>query len=130
MTATIQYTPVSILHDDGSTHDFISKRLAHKLNFPTVRSSFKVKSAFQGTQYNGISMNIVLPITIGAYTQKCSFLIAPLQSTNIIMGIPFCHEHNLDIDYHTHTMKFLFNGQHITLIGNTQDENFPLLSQT
>ena len=46
MTATIQDTHVSILHDDGSTHDFISKRLAHKLKLPTLISSFKVKSAF------------------------------------------------------------------------------------
>ena len=72
-------------------------------------------------------MIIDLPITIGAYTQERSFLVAPLQSTDIIMGIPFRHEHNLDIDYHTHTMKFLFNGQHITLTGNMQNENFPFL---
>ena len=71
-----------------------------------------------------------LPITIGAYTQKHSFLVAPLQSTDIIMGIPFCHEHNPDIDYHTNMIKFLFNGQHITLTSNMQDENFPSLSHT
>ena len=71
-----------------------------------------------------------LPITMGAYTQKRSFLVAPLQSTDIILGIPFHHEHNLDIDYHTHTMNLLFNGQHVTLTGNMQDENFPLLSHT
>ena len=75
-------------------------------------------------------MIIDLPITMGAYTQKHSFLVSLLQSTDIIMGIPFCHEHNLDINYHTHTMKFLFNGQHITLTGNKQNENFPLLSHT
>ena len=75
-------------------------------------------------------MIIDLSITIGAYTQKRSFLVAPLQSTDIILGITFHHEHNPDIDYHTHTMKFLFNGQHITLTGNMQDENFPLLSHT
>ena len=46
MTATIQDTLVSVLHDDGITHDFISKRLAHKLNLPTIKYSFKVKSAF------------------------------------------------------------------------------------
>ena len=77
MTATIQDTPVSVLHDDGSTHDFIYERLALELDLTTVKSSFKVKSAFQGTRYNGISMVTDLPITIGAYTQKRSFLLHP-----------------------------------------------------
>ena len=49
MSATIQDTHVFVLRDDGSTHDFISERLAHKLKLPTLKSSFKVKSAFQGT---------------------------------------------------------------------------------
>lgn len=130
MTAKIQDTHVSILHDDGSTHDFISTRLARKLNLTTIKSPFKVKSAFQGTHFNGISMISDLPITIGAYTQKRSFLVAPLHSTDVILGIPFCHEHNPNNDYSTHTMKFDFNGQHITLTSNPQDETFPLLSHT
>lgn len=70
MNAKIQDAQVSVLHDDGSTHDFISDRLVRKLNLTTVKSPFKVKSAFQGTRFNGISMISDLPITIGAYTQS------------------------------------------------------------
>ena len=89
MTTTIQDTLVSVLHDDGNTHDFSSERLARKLNLTTVKSSFKVKSAFQGTHYSGISMVTDLPITIGVYTQKRSFLVAPLHSTDIICAFLF-----------------------------------------
>ena len=95
----------TISYDDVSNHDFIFERLARKLNLTTIRSSFAVKSAFQSTRYNGISMVTDLPITIGAYTQKRSFLVAPLHSTDLILGIPFCHEHNLD---HTHTDEISF----------------------
>lgn len=130
MKATIQDTHVSVLHDDGSTHDFISQRLAHKLTLTTTKCPFKVKSAFQGTRYNGMSMVSDLYITLGAFTQKRSFLVAPLQSTDVILGIPFRHEHNPAIDYRTHTMKFNFNGQPITLTSDAQDESFPLLSHT
>ena len=84
MNATVQDTHVSVLHDDGSTHDFISECLAHKLKLPTLKSSFKVKSAFWDTWYNGISMITDLPITMGAYTQKRSFLVVPLQSRDIM----------------------------------------------
>ena len=130
MNAKIHDTQVSVLHDDGSTHDFISERLARKLNLTTIKCPFKVKSAFQGTRFNGISMISDLPITLGAYTQKRSFLVAPLHSTDVILGMPFCHEHNPDIDYSTHTMKFTFNGQPITLTSDSQAESFPLLSHT
>ena len=80
MIATIQDTLVSVLHDDGSKHDFIFERLTHILNLATVKFSFKVKTAFQGTRYNVFSMVVDLPITIGAYTQKRSFLVAPSHS--------------------------------------------------
>ena len=130
MKATIQDTSVSVLHDDGSTHDFISQRLAHKLNLTMSACPFKVKSAFQGTRFNGISMVSDLSITLGAFTQKRTFLVAPLQSTDVILGIPFRHEHNPAIDYRTHTMKFNFNGQSITLTSDAHDESFPLLSHT
>lgn len=103
MNAKIHDTHVFVLHDDDSTHDFISERLARKLNLTTIKCPFKVKSAFQGTHFNGISMISDLPITLGAYTQKRSFLVAPLHSTDIILGMPFPHEHNPDIDYRTHT---------------------------
>ena len=119
MNAKIHDTNVSLLHDDGSTHDFISTRLAHKLNLPTVKSPFKVKSAFQGTCFNGVSMVLDLPITIGTFTQKHTFLVTPLHSTDVILGIPFRHEHNPHIDYRTHTMEFTFQGEHFTLEGTS-----------
>ena len=102
MSATINDTQVSVLHDDGSTHDFISQRLAHKLNLTTTKSAFKVKSAFQGTHFNGMSIVTDLSISLVDYTQKRTFLVAPLHSTDVILGMPFHHEHNPCIDYHTH----------------------------
>lgn len=57
-------------------------------------------------------------------------MVAPLHSIDIILGIPFRHEHNPHIDYLTHTMKFTFYGQQISLTSTSQDESLPLLSHT
>ena len=111
MNGSIHNTLIFVLHDDGSTHDFISSCLVQKLNIKIIKSNFKVKSAFEGTRYNGISLIHNLEITIGAYTQKCSFLVAPLRSTYVILGIPFHHKNNPNIDYAFYTMQFTFNNQ-------------------
>ena len=95
---------LSILHDDNSSHDFISEKLVRKLGLSTVPSSYKIKATFQGTHYNGTREIKSLEISIGAYTERHDFLIAPLQSTAaIILGMLFCHQHNPRIDYNTHT---------------------------
>ena len=89
MNASIQNTPISIFHDNSSTRDFSSSCLTQKLNINIVKGDVKVKSAFQGACYNVISITHKLEITLGAYTQKRSFLVAPLRSTDVILSIPF-----------------------------------------
>ena len=57
------------------------EKLVKKLQLQNSPSSYKVKSAFQGTRYNGICEIKALEISIGPYKEKSDFLISPLQST-------------------------------------------------
>lgn len=117
------------MHDDGSSHDFISENLVHKLQLKTSPTSYKVKSAFQGTRYNGTCMVRDLEIQTGAYKGSCNFLIAP-HSTDVILDMPFRHQYNLDIDYDNHTMQITKDGTLITLSNDKSLDFFPLISHT
>ena len=43
---------IIILHDDGSTHNFIYERTMKALNLHCTPSTFEVKVAFANTKYN------------------------------------------------------------------------------
>lgn len=122
--------PISILHDDSISHDFISERLMHKLQLHTSPSSYKVKSTFQGTCYNGTCEVKHLEIRIGPYKETRDFLIAPLHSTDLILGMPFRHQYNPKMDYNTHSMHFVHKGKSISLTSDTSFEIFPLSTYT
>ena len=130
MQGTVCETEVCVLHDDGSSHDFLSEKLVRKLKLETTPSSYKVKSAFQGTRYNGTREIKGLEICIGDYKEKRDFLIAPLHSSDVILGMPFRHQHNPCIDYSSHTMTFDFNGHSVCLSSTSKMEMFPLISHT
>lgn len=87
---TICETIVCVLHDDGSSQKSILEKLVRKLQLKTSPSTYKVKSSFQGTSYNGTCENKGL----GNYKEKRDFLILALQLSDVILDMPFQHQHN------------------------------------
>ena len=80
-----------MLHDDGSTHDFISSKLARKLNLTLTPTRYKLKVAFQGTKHNCIHMVKALEYCVGDFVETRDFLVAPLQNCDMILGMPWRH---------------------------------------
>ena len=64
------------------------------------------------------------------FTQARNFLVAPLHGIDIILGMPFRHEFNPQIDYRTRSLTFDFNGKSICLQASFESEKHALLSHT
>ena len=89
LKGTIGGKDVTVLLDDGSSHDFISTCFASTLNHPITTSQFKVKTAFNNQKYNCTQQMENVEIAMANFTQTRTFLVAPLHGVDAILGMPF-----------------------------------------
>ena len=77
MPVNIDNSIFNLLHDDGSTHDFISSKLARKLNLTLTPTHYKLKTVFQGTKRYCIHMVKALEYCVGDFVETRDFLVTP-----------------------------------------------------
>lgn len=130
MQARIGNDVFALLHDDGSTHDFISTCIAHKLKLNMTPTNYKIKAAFQGTKFNCVHLVKGLQYQLGDFIESRDFLVAPLQNTDLILGMPWRHHFNPNINYKKHILTLTHEGKTHTLQANQKFELEPLLSHT
>ena len=115
MLMSIDNSTFNLLHDDGSTHDFISSKLARKLNLTLTPTHYKLKA---------------LKYCVGDFVETRDFLVAPLQNCDMILGMPWRHQFNPTIDYDSQKMEFFHEGVKHVLHGDRKLDLEPLLTHT
>ena len=71
-----------------------------------------------------------LQYQLGDFIESRDFLVAPLQNTNLILGIPWRHHFNPHMNYRKHTLTITHEGKTHILQANQKFELEPLLSHT
>ena len=81
---------VSALVDTGSTHNFVSNRVALELGLKTRINTGKVKAVnSQVKQIEGIARDV--PISLGEYEGRVDLTVIELDDFDLILGISFMH---------------------------------------
>ena len=106
---------VSLLIDNGFTHNFISTRIAQKLQIPITHiDSFHVRVASSEkltcTQCKSVSLKIQhITVTVELYT-------IPLAGVDIVLGVQWLSQlGKVAFDYKRLTMEFTLGGQQVCL---------------
>ena len=108
----INGTPVHILLDSSSSHNFVDDQLVQTLGLRTRLSdhTYRVHLAGGGIQYINGAVHQV-PVHIDSYVEKLDFHVMKLRSADVILGYPWFYNKNssLSIDWINHSMTFVLN---------------------
>ena len=119
-----------VLLDCGSTTNFISRRFVCKHHIPYVHvaSSQVVKLADGSTQLANKLVE-AFSLSISNRNMKENLLVLPIESFDIILGMPWLKRHNPIIDWETDTLTFpLTPLQKIIKDCNLSNSNSPSIS--
>jgi predicted aspartyl protease len=115
----IQQSPVVVLVDSGSTHNFIQDRVAKKLNLPTEPAAHEFKVLVgNGEELNCSLMCSQVKLQLGSHFFTIDFFILPLSGAEIVLGVQWLKTLGPVVtDYEKLTMRFQSGGKVIQLSG-------------
>jgi hypothetical protein len=97
-TFSINNTPVKILFDSGTTHNFISENLLGKLGLKGMQT----KSAYRITTPGGnISSHLVtfgVPLRLGSKVIQSNLITIKLEGMDVILGMEWMTQHKVILD--------------------------------
>jgi hypothetical protein len=114
----IQHTPVAILIDSGSTHNFLQDRVAKQLGLRTEPAhSFRVLVG-NGEELHCTTMCPQTPLLIGSHQFLVDLFVLPISGAELVLGVQWLKTLGPIItDYNKLTMSFCKEGQQIHLSG-------------
>jgi len=103
----IKKQKVVILVDSGSTHNFINKRVAEKLNcFPYSVKNFQVMIANGGSINCGGKCHNV-KVNIRDYNLTTTMYVIPIGGVNVVLGVQWLETlGNITMNFKQHFMRF------------------------
>ena len=92
---------VLILFDPGSTDNFISVQVADDLQLQPNQLGLPLQttSAFEGSGTNSTPIIGKLDLVIEKYKDQESFLLAPIEGCDVILGMPWHFKAHPTLDY-------------------------------
>jgi hypothetical protein len=114
----IRNSPVAILIDSGSTHNFLQDRVARQLGLHTEPAhSFKVLVG-NGEVLTCSTMCPQTPLLLGSHEFLVDLFILPLSGAELVLGVQWLKTLGpIVTDYDKLTMSFCSEGQQIHLTG-------------
>ena len=116
--------PTTILVDSGSTHNFISEKLATKVNLkPTNAKKISVTVA-SGDKLVSKGKCVGVRLRLKAFTVITDFYIIPLDGYDIVLGTQWLKTlGEIWWDFSKLIMRFTINNKEITLKGLSTPRN-------
>ncbi|MCO5570439.1 hypothetical protein L7F22_024161 [Adiantum nelumboides] len=120
-----------ILYDPGSIDNFISLDTTNRLNLSTDKLGTIVTSgfAFEGLTTNCTLVQEKLNLRIGMYKDQESFLMAPIEGCDVILGLPWHYPIHLIPDFVEKTLTLRVEGKKIIVYDAAGDWPFPLVAE-
>lgn len=105
------------LLDDGATHNFISYELAQSLGIATEDKgeAQEALGAFKCHEEKVYPLVGKLRIHIQGYLDHLSFMIAPIQGADVILGMPWHKQVNPRIDYAKNILTIQHKGRDVSI---------------
>ena len=121
---------VLILFDPGSTDNFISLETADRLNIPSGRLGVPINSssAFEGLTTTATPILGKMNLRMSAYKDRESFLLAPIEGCDVILGMPWHFRTHPIPDYVEKTMTFTHEGKEHKIPADAGDWAVPIVS--
>ncbi|MCO5604404.1 hypothetical protein L7F22_058569 [Adiantum nelumboides] len=121
---------VLILYDPGSTENFISLDTANCLNLSTDKLGTPVTSgsAFEGLTTNCPPVQEKLNLRIGMYKDRESFLMAPIEGCDVILGMPWHYRIHPIPDFVEKTLTLPVEDKKIIVYADADNWSYPLVS--
>ncbi|MCO5591040.1 hypothetical protein L7F22_045016 [Adiantum nelumboides] len=119
---------VLILFDPGSTYNFISLDITERLCLTPDRlgTPMNSESAFEGLTTNSTPAQGYLNLKIDKYADQESFLAAPVQGCNVILGMPWHYKIHSIPDFVIKKLSFKFKGQQYDVNADAGDWPVPM----
>lgn len=108
--------PCSILVDSGASRDFISQQMVEKLGIQTSRMDipFGVSMA-DGRTVNAGRVAKSVDLTIGPLQMKRDLFVINMTGLEVILGKPFLHDFNPNLDWINNSMELTHAGKLLLL---------------
>ncbi|XP_038986462.1 uncharacterized protein LOC120111962 [Phoenix dactylifera] len=118
LLAQVEKQPVTVLVDSGSSHNFISERVARLLRLPvTTTDGFTVRIA-DGGQLSCHEKHEEVPLEVQGFKFKIILFALPLQGLDIVLGIQWLESLGPVLcDWRNLTMRFSWEGESRLLRG-------------
>ena len=119
---------VLILFDPGSTDNFISLETADDLQIQPNRlgTPIQASAAFKGKDTNSTPIIGKLNLKIDSYKDSESFLMAPLEGCDVILGMPWHFKMHPIPDYVQKTLSFEYKGMNHVVTADAGDWHIPI----
>ncbi|XP_028776266.1 uncharacterized protein LOC114733022 [Neltuma alba] len=115
---SIYGTNVQILLDGGSSDNFLHPRIVQHLQLPVEQTTEVRVLGGIGPIKRTNQVVVDVPVKICDYTLKMTMLVLPVAGVDMVIGADWLETLGPHVaDYSTSTVKFLTNGQWITLRG-------------
>jgi hypothetical protein len=106
-----------LLIDSGATHEFVSQEFLDKEHVPYEKDcNYMCSVGGQSTQVPLVG-TVVLPVRIDSFREDRLFYVLnmKLDTMDAVLGKPFLTQHNAQVDWQQHVVRFFHNGQEHTL---------------
>jgi hypothetical protein len=121
LTGHIKTTPVAILVDSGSTHNFIQDRIVKQLNLkPQPTQPFQVLVG-NGEELTCDTMCMQTSLMLGQHNFLVDLFVLPLSGAEIVLGVQWLKTLGPVLtDYEHLVMKFIKDGSIVQLQGESK----------
>ncbi|MCO5587194.1 hypothetical protein L7F22_041141 [Adiantum nelumboides] len=119
-----------ILFDSGSTHSYISGRLASKLGIHAheMGETHAAEGPFEGPATPVTPLLGKLRLHVQGYVDKEDLLISPLKNEDVLLGAPWFDRMVASLTFPERKVTFKHKGRDITLHVNEKGHTIPLVS--
>ncbi|MCO5598510.1 hypothetical protein L7F22_052607 [Adiantum nelumboides] len=119
-----------ILFDPGSTHNFISLKLAAKLGIQEFEmgDAMKVDGAFIGQDVSVTPLTGKLRLHIQRYVDKEDFFISPLKHEDVILGAPWFDRLAASIKFPERKISFKFMEKDMYIVTQESGNSITLVN--
>ena len=117
-TGTIASHPATFLLDCGATGDFVSTAFVRRhpeLSLSRKQRLIETVTLADGSQQPSTGLLSTTPVRIGTYREPMTFLATELSGYDAILGMPWLHRLNPNIDWQAQLIIFVdeFNHRHV-----------------
>jgi len=114
----LKQSPVVILIDSGSTHNFIQDRIAKQLDLPLHQSQAFQVLVGNGEELKCDSIFHEMDLLVGAHHFFVDLFVLPLSGVDIVLGVQWLKILGTVLtDYEQLTMQFMKDGSRVLLQG-------------